>query len=86
MSGHHSKLEVKEMGGKTFDHHGECIDDPSLKGFFRYFNSSTVRGRANVSKATVCGIVGYIVYRKVSKAFSGDAEKAKNPVISAETA
>jgi hypothetical protein len=34
----------------------------------------------------VCGIVGYIVYRKVSKAFSGDAEKAKNPVISAETA
>lgn len=28
---------------------GQPYDDPSLKGFSRYFNSSTIRGRANVS-------------------------------------
>lgn len=88
MSGHDSKFDVKESSsGKKFDHHGECIDDPSLKGITRYFNSSTVRGRANVAKATICGIAAYIVFRKFKKSSIDDKATNKlDSVIITETA
>lgn len=33
---------------KKFDSKGHVLDDPSLRGLKRYFNNSTIRGRANV--------------------------------------
>lgn len=78
MSGNNSKSQVKEANGITYDRHGEILEDSSLKGLQRYFNSTTVRGQANVAKATVFGIFGFIVYKKVSKAFVGD-NKTENP-------
>jgi ATP synthase regulation len=65
MSGEASKLPVAE-DTITYDHHGEKLDDPTLKGFSRYFNNSTIRGRANVAKATVGTIFALILYRKFS--------------------
>lgn len=88
MSGHDSKFDVKETHGKMFDHHGECVDDPSLKGFARYFGSSTIRGRANAAKATLFGIFAFVVYKKFTKASPNDVKttKALDSVINAETA
>lgn len=88
MSGNNSKSQVKEAAnGITYDRHGDILEDSSLKGLQRHFNSTTVRGRANVAKATVFGILGFVVCRKVSKAF-GDS-KTENPhdfVIKTEAA
>lgn len=89
MSGHDTKLEVETTSsGKTYDHHGEVLDNTSLKGIARHINSSTVRGRSNVAKITVFGILGFIMYKKVSNAFSGDSKKknTQDSVINAESA
>ncbi|KXJ81403.1 hypothetical protein RP20_CCG020025 [Aedes albopictus] len=56
-----SEIPVK----KTSD--GIPLDDPTLKGFTRYFNASTIRGRANVSKATIAGMFMGWVYFKFLK-------------------
>ncbi|XP_063633762.1 uncharacterized protein LOC134804582 [Cydia splendana] len=37
-------------------------DDPKLKGLSRYFNNSTIRGRANVAKATYAFFGVVILY------------------------
>lgn len=43
---------------------GTPMDDPSLKGFARYFNTATVRGRANIAKAAVAGLCVFYVFKK----------------------
>jgi hypothetical protein len=48
-------------------HDGILIDDPRIKGISRYFNSFTIRGRANVAKATIGGMFGLYVYMKFKK-------------------
>lgn len=77
MSGKESKLSV-ENSGVTYDHHGYKLDDPSLKGFSRHFNSATIRGRANVAKATIACLVGYFTYKKISNLFATKNEE--NPL------
>ncbi|KAL1497223.1 hypothetical protein ABEB36_008219 [Hypothenemus hampei] len=42
-------------------------DDPKLTGISRYFNSSTIRGRANVAIATYTVLIGYFIYAKFFK-------------------
>lgn len=89
MSEHSSKSDVnKASEGKTY-HHGEVLDDTSLKGLSRYLNSSTIRGRANVAKLTFGSmILGYFVIKKVSKTLSGDSKTAspQDSVINPESA
>lgn len=53
------------------DRDGIPLDDPRLKGIVRYLNNSTIRGRANVAKATVVAFAGVYVYYN----FIRDAEK-----------
>lgn len=45
----------------------EPYDDPKLKGFQRYFNNYTIRGRSNVAIATFSGLALIFVYRKLFK-------------------
>ncbi|XP_048005966.1 ATP synthase membrane subunit K, mitochondrial-like [Leguminivora glycinivorella] len=40
-------------------------DDPNLKGITRYFNSTTTRGRANVTKVTYTFLALYYLYSKI---------------------
>ncbi|KAH1015740.1 hypothetical protein HUJ04_007079 [Dendroctonus ponderosae] len=47
-------------------------DDPKLKGLSRYFNSTTIRGRANVTIATYAVIIGYFLYAKLIKSKSSE--------------
>lgn len=69
MAGQNSKFSVNSAEEVTYDHHGYKLDDPSLKGFHRYFNNSTIRGRANVAKATMSLIAAYIVGKKIMSFF-----------------
>ncbi|CAH1961683.1 unnamed protein product [Acanthoscelides obtectus] len=55
-------------------------DDPSLKGFKRYFNNKTQKGRANVAIATYAVLAVYIVYAKVYK-----SKKAPAPTNASDT-
>ncbi|XP_065078028.1 ATP synthase membrane subunit K, mitochondrial [Ochlerotatus camptorhynchus] len=41
---------------------GENVDETKLKGLSRIFNGETIRGRANVAKATYAGIGLLILY------------------------
>ncbi|EAT33811.1 AAEL005292-PA [Aedes aegypti] len=41
---------------------GDHIDETKLKGLSRYFNGETIKGRANVAKATYAGIGLLILY------------------------
>ncbi|KAK9747353.1 ATP synthase regulation [Popillia japonica] len=45
----------------------EPFDDPSLKGISRYFNNTTIRGRANVAMATLGGLTLFFIYKKIKK-------------------
>uniref|UniRef100_A0A182RSX5 Uncharacterized protein n=1 Tax=Anopheles funestus TaxID=62324 RepID=A0A182RSX5_ANOFN len=46
------------------DKDGIPIDDPSIRGWSRYFNNRTIRGRANVAKTTLTlMLVGTMYYR-----------------------
>lgn len=58
-----------------YDKSGAPLDDPSLKGISRYINGSTVRGRANVAKATMLAIAGFYIYTKFKK--SGQSSSSK---------
>ena len=90
MSGHqNSKSPVEETpSGITYDHHGEVLDNTNLKGIGRYLNSTTVRGRANVSKVTFGALFAYYLISKIFKSSSdGDAKKSRgDSVIVAENA
>ncbi|KFB43347.1 hypothetical protein ZHAS_00011141 [Anopheles sinensis] len=64
------------------DKDGIPIDDPSIRGWSRYFNNCTIRGRANVAKATLAlmavGTVYYRYFRPKGSAISEtDASVAK---------
>ena len=66
---HAEKSKVsKNPVGKCLekDSHGICKDDSSLKGASRYFNSSTIRGRANVAKLTLGAIAVFGIYKYLS--------------------
>lgn len=67
-----SKSSVDNSGIK-YDKDGFPLDNPSLKGLSRYLNNSTIRGRANVSKATFAGLVAYYLYKK----FQGSDDSKK---------
>ncbi|XP_073987190.1 ATP synthase membrane subunit K, mitochondrial [Rhodnius prolixus] len=41
---------------------GKVEEDPNLKGMSKYFNSTTLRGRANTAKATYAGIALIALY------------------------
>ncbi|XP_055534685.1 ATP synthase membrane subunit K, mitochondrial [Wyeomyia smithii] len=41
---------------------GDSVDEAKLKGLSKIFNSETMRGRANVAKATYAGIGLLILY------------------------
>lgn len=77
MSSNDSKLEVKPEF--KLDHHGVPLDNPSLQGLSRYFNNSTIRGRANVAKATFAAFFGFYLYKKLQKSES-DANKTNESV------
>ncbi|XP_076271312.1 ATP synthase F(0) complex subunit k, mitochondrial-like [Rhynchophorus ferrugineus] len=49
------------------DEEHEPFDDPKLKGISRYFNGTTVRGRANVAIATYGILAATFVYYKFLK-------------------
>ncbi|CAK9298035.1 unnamed protein product [Gordionus sp. m RMFG-2023] len=49
---------------------GGLVDDPNLKGFSRYFNTITRRGRQNVAIASLTGWTMLFVYL-----FSGKKKK-----------
>lgn len=69
------------------DKEGVLLDNPSLKGLARVFNSSTIRGRANVAKATFAGFFGIYLWMKI-KNFGNDANDSKKVdqiVVSPET-
>lgn len=55
-----------EASGITYDREGIPIDNPTLKGFSRYFNNHTIRGRANVAKLTIATFFGFFFLQKVS--------------------
>jgi hypothetical protein len=61
--------DEKKSTGLKYDHHGYLLDDPSLRGFKRHFNSSTIHGRANVAKLTIACLVGAYTYTKIKKVF-----------------
>jgi len=48
---------------------GEHVDQSQFKGLSKYFNSTTMYGRANVAKATyaVLGTIALFFYLKPSK-------------------
>jgi hypothetical protein len=73
-----SGSSTSKSEGIIYDHHGYKVDDPSLKGFSRYFNNSTIRGRANVAKLTIACITGVVLFKKVlsSSRSNGAAEEA----------
>ena len=81
MSGKSSKLSV-EKTEITYDHHGYKLDDPSLKGLNRYFNNSTIRGRANVAATTIGLIFGLVIFNKVKKLFG--TSNTENPLDKAQ--
>lgn len=81
MSGKFSKSAVKNTE-VTYDHHGYKMDDPTLKGFNRYFNNSTIRGRANVAATTIGLIFGLVILNKVKKLFG--TSNTKNPLDKAQ--
>ncbi|CAG9767265.1 unnamed protein product [Ceutorhynchus assimilis] len=58
-------------------------DDPNLKGLKRHFNSTTIRGRANVAIATYASVIVYILYAKFIK---GSNKCPECPTIPAEKA
>lgn len=62
--GPETKLNPKSEMKIEYDGHGAPIDNPSLQGLSRYFNSSTLRGRANVAKLTLGSIFAYIMYKQ----------------------
>ncbi|CAG9801619.1 unnamed protein product [Chironomus riparius] len=74
-----STVESNEV---LYDHHGYKFDDPSLKGLNRYFNNSTIRGRANVAATTVGLIFGFVILNKVQKFFG--TSKTENPLDKAQ--
>ena len=80
MSEHQSKLSVNEKApeGTITWEHGIKMDDTSIKGISRYFNSQTGRGRANVSKLTLGTFAAYLLYLK----FRPSSKKSddKNPL------
>lgn len=63
-----------------YDRDGIPLDDPRLKGISRYLNNFTVRGRANVAKATVLAFAGAYLY------FNLKDSKVKKPGQTAEIA
>lgn len=77
MSGQNLKSSV-DNSGITYDHHGYKLDDPTLKGFHRYYNNSTIRGRANVAATTIGLIFGFIIFNKARKLFGKSNEE--NPL------
>ena len=81
MSGKFSKSAV-ESNEILYDHHGYKLDDPSLKGLNRYFNNSTIRGRANVAATTVGLIFGLVIHNKVKKLFG--TSNTENPLDEAQ--
>uniref|UniRef100_A0A8W7PMY2 Uncharacterized protein n=3 Tax=gambiae species complex TaxID=44542 RepID=A0A8W7PMY2_ANOCL len=61
----HRKSSMSEQKLKT-DKDGIPIDDPSIRGWSRYFNNRTIRGRANVAKTTLTlMLIGTMYYRFV---------------------
>ena len=74
MPSQNSKSEVKKLEIK-YDHEGIPLDDPNLKGLGRYFNSCTIRGRANVAKFTIAALFGTYLYRKFSKSTVEDSSE-----------
>lgn len=60
-----SLKKSKQHPAIKYDRDGIPMDDPSLKGLTRYFNSATIRGRANVAKATLTGLCLFYVYKKL---------------------
>lgn len=66
MCAQNSKPQVENADIK-YDRDGIPLDDPKMKGLSRYFNNSTIRGRANVAKATFAGLFGFYLYKKIVK-------------------
>jgi ATP synthase regulation len=66
MSDENTKSAVK-FDEIKYDREGIPMDDPRMKGLSRYFNNSTIRGRANVAKATFLGLFGFYLYKKFQK-------------------
>lgn len=67
MSAEKSKSRVDSLEIKR-NHDGIPLDDPAMKGLARYFNNSTIRGRANVAKAVIAGFAGiglYMMFHRV---------------------
>ena len=62
-----SKLPVSNAELK-YDHEGIPLDDPRMKGLSRFFSNSTIRGRANVAKATFGAFFAFYLYKKFQKA------------------
>ena len=61
-----SKLPASNIQLK-YDHEGIPLDDPRMKGLSRIFSNATIRGRANVAKATFGGFFAFYLYKKFQK-------------------
>ena len=75
MSSENSKLPAEKTEHVLkYDKAGFPLDNPALKGLTRYFNNCTIRGRANVAKATIAGFFAIYLY---SKFRSSDRDMSK---------
>lgn len=74
MSSENQKSQVKNPEIK-YDRDGIAYDDPKMKGLTRYFNNCTIRGRANVAKATIAGFLGVYLYMKFCKSDENKIKK-----------
>lgn len=64
MAAGNSKSGPKKEFQMKYDREGIPIDDHKLKGITRYFNSCTIRGRANVAKLTIGSFFLIYLYRR----------------------
>ncbi|CAH1105566.1 unnamed protein product [Psylliodes chrysocephalus] len=61
----------------------EPYDDPKLQGFSRYFNNQTIKGRANVSLATLVFLfTGFTCIKVMKRKDLSNMPKSENSEIS----